>query len=113
MPWMWDVSVPQISGVKDGGRSPEIALQEEISNHPKRLGPKALVVSVREKVLYMYQVRTKKMNTSEPPFTCRNSQDGIKTREVMLPEDKFGECLFIGQAVPGIEAASAWFGLSR
>ncbi len=111
--WHIDIGVPQISGVRDGGRSPEIALQEEISNHRKRLGPKAPVVSVTEKVQEMHQVRTKKMNTSEPSFTCRKCQDGIKTREVMLPEDELGECLLIGQAVPGIEAASAWFGLSR
>ena len=48
--WTWDISVPQISGVKDGGRSLAIGLQEQIANHRKRLGSKALVVSVAEKV---------------------------------------------------------------
>jgi hypothetical protein len=61
----------------------------------------------------MHQVRTRKTNTSEPPFTCRNSLDGVETGEVMLPQDEFGGCLLTGQAAPGIEAASAWFGLSR
>ena len=36
---------------KDGGRSLGIALQEEMPNHLKRLRPKALVVSVKEKAL--------------------------------------------------------------
>ena len=48
--WMGDISVPQISGVKDEGRSLAIGLQEQIANHCKRLGSKALVVSVAEKV---------------------------------------------------------------
>jgi putative transposase len=48
--WSWDISVPQLSGVRDGGRSPGIALQGEISNHHKRPWSKALVVSVMEKV---------------------------------------------------------------
>jgi hypothetical protein len=48
--WVTDVSVPQISGVKDEGRSLAIGLQEQIANHRKRLGSKALVVSVAEKV---------------------------------------------------------------
>ena len=38
------------SGARDGGRSPGIALQEEIPNHRKRLWSKAMVVSVTEKV---------------------------------------------------------------
>ena len=101
------------SGVRDGGRSPGVALQEEIPNHRKRPWSKALVVSVTEKVQEMHQVRTRKANTSEPPFTCRNRLDGIETGEVMLPQDEFGGCLLTGQAAPGIEAASAWFGLSR
>jgi transposase InsO family protein len=48
--WVTDVSVPQISGVEDEGRSLAIGLQEQIANHRKRLGSKALVVSVAEKV---------------------------------------------------------------
>jgi len=35
----------------------------------------------------MHQVRIRKTNTSEPLTTCRNSSDGIKTGEVMLPQD--------------------------
>jgi len=48
--WAADISVPQISGVKDEGRSLAVGLQEQIANHRKRLGSKALVVSVAEKV---------------------------------------------------------------
>ena len=37
------------SGVRDGGRSPAIGVQAQVANHCKRLGSKALVVSVTEK----------------------------------------------------------------
>jgi len=35
-----------------------IGLQEQVANHRKRLGSKALVVSVAEKVPFRHQVRT-------------------------------------------------------
>ena len=38
------------SGVGDEGRPLAIGLQEQVANHRKRLGSKALVVSVTEKV---------------------------------------------------------------
>ena len=38
----------------------------------------------------MHQVRTRKTNTSEPPFTCRKWLDGVKTGEVMLLQDELG-----------------------
>ena len=31
--WVADISVPQQSGVRDGGRSPAISLQERVANH--------------------------------------------------------------------------------
>jgi putative transposase len=48
--WAGDVSVPQISNVGDEGRSLAIGLQEQVANPHKRLGSKAPVVSVVEKV---------------------------------------------------------------
>jgi len=36
--------------MKDGGRSFAIGLQERVANHHKRRWPKAMVVSVMEKV---------------------------------------------------------------
>ena len=39
------------SGVRDGGRSPAIGLQERVANHRKRRWSKARVVSVTEKAL--------------------------------------------------------------
>jgi len=48
--WATDISVPQISGVRDGGRPPGAALQGEASNHRRRPWSKALVVSATEKV---------------------------------------------------------------
>ena len=48
--WVADFSVPQISGVGDEGRSLAIGLQEQVANHHERLGSKAPVASVMEKV---------------------------------------------------------------
>jgi hypothetical protein len=47
----------------------------------------------------------KKTNTSEPPLTCRNYTNGVKTGEVMLPRDESGRCLLTAQAASGIEVA--------
>ena len=54
--WVADFSVPQISGVRDEGRSLAIGLQEQVANPHERLGSKAPVVSVMEKVLVRHQV---------------------------------------------------------
>jgi len=52
--WATDISVPQISGVGDERRRTSrplvLGLQEQSTNHRKRLGSKVLVVSVAEKV---------------------------------------------------------------
>jgi hypothetical protein len=44
------------SGVRDEGRPLATGLQEQVANHRKRLGSKAPVVSVTEKVAERYQV---------------------------------------------------------
>jgi transposase InsO family protein len=54
--WVSDFSVPQQSGVRDEGRSLAIGLQEQVANHHERLGSKAPVVSVMEKVPGRHQV---------------------------------------------------------
>ena len=54
--WVSDFSVPQISGVRDEGRSLAIGLQEQVANPHERLGSKAPVVSVMEKVPVRHQV---------------------------------------------------------
>jgi hypothetical protein len=38
-----------VSGVRDGSRPPATGLQEQVANRRKRLGSRALVVSVTEK----------------------------------------------------------------
>ncbi|RNA65706.1 hypothetical protein CR163_011085 [Prosthecochloris sp. ZM_2] len=43
------VSVPQQCCVRDEGRPLAIGLQEQVANHRKRLGSKALTVSVTKK----------------------------------------------------------------
>lgn len=42
--------------MRDEGRSLAIGLQEQVANHHERLGSKALVVSVMEKVPRRHQV---------------------------------------------------------
>ena len=54
-----------------------------------------------------------KANVSEPLMNCRKRIDDIKTRVPLLPWDKSGGCLLIGQVVTGVEVAnsgqaSAW-----
>ncbi len=48
--WTWDISVPQKAAREMRDRPLAIGLQEQVANHRKRLGSKALVVSVSEKV---------------------------------------------------------------
>ncbi len=47
--WSWDISVPQKAAREMRDRPLAIGLQEQVANHRKRLGSKALVVSVAEK----------------------------------------------------------------
>ncbi len=69
------------------------------------------MVSVTEKAHEMRQVRTGKANVSEPLLTCRKRIDDIKTRVQLLPWEKSGGCLSIGQAVSGMKVARARFRL--
>jgi len=62
-------------------------------------------VSVTEKVQGMYQVWTKRTNTSELLLKSRKWRDDVETGEVMLPWDELGGFLPTGQVAPGIEAA--------
>src|SRR5208282_4790498 len=70
------------SGVRDGGWSPAVGLQERIANHRKRRWSKARVVSVTEKALQRRQVGDRKANTREPPFKCRKCSDDVETGEL-------------------------------
>lgn len=85
-----------------------IGLQERVANHPKRRWSKAWVVSVMEKVLKKsIRYGSRKTNNRELPFKCRKHSDDIKTGGVMLLQEQSGRYLLTGQAVSGIEAASA------
>ena len=58
------------------------------------------------------QVWTMKVSESEPPMRRRKRMDGIRTGVESLLRDQPGGCLLTGQAVPGVEVARAWSGLS-
>ena len=79
--WVADFQCAAASGVRDGGRSPAIGLQEQVANHRKRRWSKARVVSVTEKALQRRQVGDRKANTREPPFKCRKCSDDVETGE--------------------------------
>jgi hypothetical protein len=49
-----------------------------------------------------------KANESEPPLTCRNELDDIKTRLATLAWDESGGSLSTAQTVSGMEVARAW-----
>ncbi|MCW5602813.1 hypothetical protein [Nitrosomonas sp.] len=84
-----------------------IGLQERVANHHKRRWSKAWVVSVMEKVPGGIRYGSRKTNNRELPFKCRKYSDDIKTGGVMLLQEQSGRHLLTGQAVSGIEAASA------
>ena len=60
-----------LSYTEDEGRPLEVAMQVEASNRLKLLWPKAMVVSVKEKVLLKDQVGARKTNKPEPLLKCR------------------------------------------
>jgi hypothetical protein len=72
--WVGDISVPQQAAREMRDRPLAIGLQGQVANHRKRLGSKALVVSVTEKAPRRCQVWIKKANNRELPFSCRNNQ---------------------------------------
>ncbi len=54
-------------------------MQEEVSNRPELLLPKAKVVSVREKVSYKISGKDQEDEAIEPLLKCRKRIDEIKT----------------------------------
>ena len=54
-------------------------MQEQGANHRKRLGPKAPVVSVAEKVPRGIRWELTKANNRELPFKCRKYSDDVET----------------------------------
>jgi len=91
---------------KDEGRPLGVGLQEQASNHLKRLWSKAMVVSVKAKgEARPRQVGAMETNTGEPLITCRKRRDVIKTRGESLTWDQSGSYLPTVQMVTGMEAA--------
>lgn len=62
-----------------------IGLQEQVANHRKRLGSKALVVSVAEKASSDVRCESKKANNRELPFNCRNYKNDVETGSLCCP----------------------------
>lgn len=92
-----------------------VAVQAEATNHPKVLRSRAVGAERWGKRRASECVRCDPMkaNESKPQVTCRNALDDIETRSDLLAWDQPGECLLIGQAVSGMNAARAWVRLLR
>ena len=99
----------------DGGRPSVVAVQAEITNHRKVLRSKAVGAERYGKRRACERVRydPMKANESKPQVTCRNALDDIETGLGSLARDEPGGCLFIDQAVSGMNAARAWVRLLR
>jgi len=75
--------------MRDEGGPLEAGLQGQASSHPKLLGSRALVVSVRGKgAARLRQARIRKTNASKPLMTCRKRRDDVETRPESLAWDK-------------------------
>jgi hypothetical protein len=87
-----------------------IALQGEITNHPRAAVVKSHGGKRRGRRRAIERVRCDPMkaNVSKPLMKCRKRPDDIKTTPLSWLWDKPGESLLIGQAVSGMKAARAW-----
>ncbi len=72
--WAIDISVPQLSGVRDEGRSLATGLQELVANHRKRRKSKSYVVSVTEKVPLGIRYESERRTT----VNCRSSVESAQ-----------------------------------
>ena len=96
--------------VRDGGRPSVVAVQAEITNHPKVRRSRAVRVERCGKRRACERVRCDPMkaNESKPQMTCRNASDDFKTGSARMIRDEPGRCLLIGQVGSGMYAARAW-----
>ena len=87
-----------------------VAVQAEIANHPKvrRLRAVRAERCGKSRAFERGRCDPLKANVSKPQMTCRNALDDIESGFVIATRDEPGECLLIGQAVSGIDAARAW-----
>src|ERR1039457_261578 len=92
---------------KDEGRSLEVGLQEQTSNHCKLRGLRAHVVSVAGKGrAKLRQVGFKKTNASQPLMTCRNVSKRRRKRDPdFCPAIRLGGNLSTAQLASGMKAA--------
>ena len=76
--------------MRDEGRSFEIGLQDQVSNHPRVMHIKSVCGERLGKrwSKRLHQVCTEKMNESEPPMQRRKCKDVIETKLWALAWDK-------------------------
>ena len=97
---------------KDGGRSSEVALQGEASNHRKLRRSRAGVVSVAEKAGFEpVRCEPRRRAKANHPMTGRKRSGDIKSGVESLPRYESGGNLFTAQAVSGLKVARARFRL--
>ena len=75
----------------DEGRSLEVGVQAQTSNHHKRRGLRVFVVNVGGKGgAVLRQVRIRKTNASEPLMTCRKTSSDVETGIETLSRERGG-----------------------
>ena len=90
----------------DGGRSSEVGLQVQASNHLTLLWSKATVVSGEEKAYRIRQVGNSETSASEPLLTHRNEKRMTSKPGLRLCRGKESSgCLLTGWVVSGVEVA--------
>jgi hypothetical protein len=72
--WAIDISVPQLSSMRDEGRPLATGLQELVANHRKRRKSKSYVVSVTEKVPLGIRYESERRTT----VNCRSSVESAQ-----------------------------------
>ena len=83
----------------DEGRSLEVGVQAQTSNHRKRRGLRVFVGNVAGKGgARLRQVRIKKTNVSEPLMTCRKTSSGVETGIETLSREAGGGLPVYGSA---------------
>ena len=87
-----------------------VAVQGEITNHPKVLRSRAVGAELwgKRRACECVGYDPMKANESKPQMKCRKALDDIKSGECSFARDEPGGSLFIGQVVSGMHAARAW-----
>ena len=103
-----------LNSIKDEGRSFEIGLQDQVSNHLIVMDIKSICGErMGRRWNIIHQVCTEKMNESEPPMKCRKCKDIIETKLSALAWDKIWKvpvyCPSGGRHIGGMSSDTGFY----